>query len=324
MSFLAKLAQLKRSSEQLQGSKSAKDSSNGVAKKNGTSQMRSLSNEAPLLPSNYVRQEDPAVKRLKELRRKEKVKIAVKSGKKIPAPSSERKKKEGPSMMNTDTKFRRKVGDYSNGSVKPVQPIQRAPMKKLSFEELMKQADEGAKSLIEPSATAHNVSSGKEKSKVRAVQLEKPKRDSSVKKKISMPPRPHEGKKKTIPKTRQISVPAPSIAQPNAKLRKKLDLMRKTKQVKNDYSDEENDMDDFIEDDEKEAEYNRDEIWAIFNKGRKRRDFESDDESDMEANEMEILEEEEQASKLARLEDKKEEQWLKRHEEKKRRKFGRS
>ena len=39
----------------------------------------------------------------------------------------------------------------------------------------------------------------------------------------------------------------------------------------------------------------------------------------MEANEMEILEEEEMARKMARLEDKREEAWLKKHEEEKRR-----
>lgn len=84
-------------------------------------------------------------------------------------------------------------------------------------------------------------------------------------------------------------------------------------------------MDDFIEDDEEEQGFNRDEIWAMFNKGKKRRDFENDYESDdMEVNEMDIMEEEERATKMAKLEDKREEEWLKKHEQEKRRRILRS
>lgn len=91
-------------------------------------------------------------------------------------------------------------------------------------------------------------------------------------------------------------------------------------------------MDDFIEDDEDEGYhskskhsngpgYDRDEIWAMFNRGKKRSEYDYDEleDDDMEANEMEILEEEEMARKMARLEDKREEAWLKKHEEEKRR-----
>ncbi|MBL3706193.1 hypothetical protein GI582_26415, partial [Sulfitobacter sp. BDSS02] len=96
--------------------------------------------------------------------------------------------------------------------------------------------------------------------------------------------------------------------------------------------EEDNDMDDFIEDDEDEGYhskskhsngpgYDRDEIWAMFNRGKKRSEYDYDEleDDDMEANEMEILEEEEMARKMARLEDKREEAWLKKHEEEKRR-----
>ncbi|SCU87406.1 LAFA_0E06546g1_1 [Lachancea sp. 'fantastica'] len=324
MSFLAKLAELKKPGEHFQGAKSVKTSAHGEVKNNHKVQARSTNNETSTLPSNYVRQEDPAVKRLKELRRKEKMKLAAKSGKKIPAPSSDRKrKKEEHSMNNTDTKFRRKIGDF-NRNARPMQPVQRAPIKKLSFEELMKQADERAKAVSQPNASASDGLLDRGKPKIRPVKLDYAKRSGSVKKKNSMPLQRYQSEKTAASTRPHISVPSPSIAQPNAKLRKKLDTLKKTRQAKHEVYDEEDDMDDFIEDDEQEPEYNRDEIWAMFNKGRKRRDFESDDESDMEANEMEILEEEEQASRMARLEDKKEEQWLKRHEEKKRKKFGRS
>ena len=99
-----------------------------------------------------------------------------------------------------------------------------------------------------------------------------------------------------------------------------------------DEDEDEDDMDDFIDDDDdEEAEYvkdhgyDRDEIWAMFNKGKRRSDYLDYDEDadDMEANEVEILQEEERASKMARLEDKREEKWLKMHEEEKsRRRLG--
>lgn len=85
---------------------------------------------------------------------------------------------------------------------------------------------------------------------------------------------------------------------------------------------------DFIVSDEEEEVqdlgYNRDEIWAMFNKGKKRRVYDDydDDDDNMEATGAEIFEEEQRSGKSARLEDKMEEERLRKLEmEKKRRKM---
>ncbi len=107
------------------------------------------------------------------------------------------------------------------------------------------------------------------------------------------------------------------------------------------------DLDDFIVDDEdddraakeyrhraaiKRDGYDRDEIWSIFNRGRKRRrdygydtyeDLDEDDD-DMEATGAEVLDEEERTLRQAKLDDRKEAAILERHRlEKQKRKRGR-
>ncbi|SCU90461.1 LADA_0F04236g1_1 [Lachancea dasiensis] len=313
MSFLAKLSQLKKPSV----------NANKVNLDAGRNQKRDvavdpLGLESRLLPQEYVRQEDPAVRRLKELRRQEQIKNAAKSGKKAPPPPTNRKKKEP--AANTETRFRRKPGDSKKSTVS-VKPTVRAPIKKLSFEELMKQADERAKSPapnavpVPDNATA-SFSAGRSKGqKLPGDKLKSTAKKFKARTNVSRPL----NNQRSVPRLQPLGVPASSLAQPNPRLRHKLNALKHRRQKGS--SDEGEDMDDFIEDDEAGEDYNRDEIWAMFNKGKRRRDFESEDESDMEANEMEILEEEEHATRMARLEDKKEEQWLKKHEEQKRKKL---
>ncbi|GEQ72460.1 hypothetical protein JCM33374_g6147 [Metschnikowia sp. JCM 33374] len=84
-------------------------------------------------------------------------------------------------------------------------------------------------------------------------------------------------------------------------------------QVDDDEDDESDDMDSFIasEDEEEleaEPEYDRDEIWSIFNRGKKRSHYAYDDydSDDMEATGAEILEEESRSKRNALLEDKRE------------------
>ncbi|CAK7903618.1 protein Spt2p [[Candida] anglica] len=100
------------------------------------------------------------------------------------------------------------------------------------------------------------------------------------------------------------------------------------------YSDYESDSaDSFIVDDEEEetaaaaaaakTDYDRDEIWAIFNRGKKRSHYEYDDydSDDMEATGAEVLEEERRSKRNAELEDRREwEEEQRRAEEKRRRK----
>lgn len=131
--------------------------------------------------------------------------------------------------------------------------------------------------------------------------------------------------------------PAP-LAQPMQKLMDK--RKRKAEQTRQAYYDEDDEsLDDFIVDDEEDdygrdnrsrryededEGYDRDEIWKMFNRGKRRADFviDNDDDSDMEATGAELFREEQRSLRVAREEDEAEERELKRRaEEKKRRKL---
>ncbi len=126
------------------------------------------------------------------------------------------------------------------------------------------------------------------------------------------------------------STPAP-FSRPMPKLAAKLEKSNKRRR----HDEDDYDLsDDFIVDDEEEdverprkhlrklnndgPGYDRDEIWAIFNRGKKRDDYQYDDydSDDMEANGTDVLMEESRSTVLGRLEDLKEEK-----EEKKRAKL---
>lgn len=93
--------------------------------------------------------------------------------------------------------------------------------------------------------------------------------------------------------------------------------------------DEDDDMDSFIASDEEdqyqEGDYDRDEIWAMFNRGKSRSAFEHYDDydsDDMEATGAEIFEEENKSKRRAEIEDRKElEEEQRRAELKKQRKL---
>lgn len=349
-----------------------------------------------LLPENYVRDEDPAVKRLKELRRKEQIKNgellkkrkatakrqASDSSKSRRNKRNKSQKDEDGGMLGTvykkkigsSTRTRSNIGDDSNRVMKP-----RVPLKKMSFEELMRQAEQNdklplkstseppvigqSKKLIKPgfkskSSRVNSVNTHesirKDRNKLndkgfgsreKLEPLNRSKSSSNIEKSGSS------SSSKNIVKIPSISVNR--FAQPNAKIKQRLERKgykiqsrrdrfgRQYNKSNNDnYEDDEeeevdSELDDFIEDDLGEEEtryssrsedpgYNRDEIWAMFNRGRSRsryyNDYDDDDDADdMEANEMEILDEEEYATRMAKLEDKKEEEWLRRHEEEKKR-----
>lgn len=138
--------------------------------------------------------------------------------------------------------------------------------------------------------------------------------------------------------------PAP-IAQPMQKL---VDKRKKKAEVRRGYYDDDDEsLDDFIVDDDDEEDdygrggqrsggrggsydedqgYDRDEIWKMFNRGKRRSDFVDvdDDYSDMEATGAELFREEQCSLRVAREEDEAEERELKRlAEEKKQRKKSR-
>lgn len=352
-------------------------------------------NDSSLLPSNYVRDEDPAVKRLKELRRKEQIKngelLKKKNATKRPSGTGAGTRKRKTSQKDEDggvvgTVYKRRPGSHmksnnrNNMSTNMMQ--RREPVKKMTFEELMKQADQNDKvkdtrSLSEPPQTLQpkkvhipgfkgkksriphrreNNSSHEDSKLNTSIARTK---SSGYSNKLQQGHNPNSHRETSVEKPVKLStLPTNKFAQPNARIKQKLE--KKGYRINQDrnrngsdrdhgrgrYEDEvDSELDDFIEDDDEEEEtrhysrkrdagYDRNEIWAMFNKGRSRDDVmrrerdsyysDYDDDDDMEANEMEIMDEEDYATRMAKLEDRKEEAWLKKHEEEKRRKKSKS
>lgn len=331
MSFLSKISNIRKSIP-------------ATTAKNGRETDKKVkTDDYSILPKNYVRDEDPAVRRLKELRRQELLKKGElsKKARSQSTPNPQRKKKNSDDMYPTETRFKKKVGTSKNVSRPVSVPSRSEPLKKLSFEELMKQAENNA----------HEKASNKAASPPQRAPVQRPKKEATshsfprkvgFKKKIDrnikpatstevvrQKAAPHEKKPEPV----RIRTIGAGLAKPNEKIRKQLEQRKQQSRRPIRDEESESDMDDFIEDDtgemndrwasQHEADYDRDEIWALFNRGKRRSEMMYDDydDDDMEANEMEILEEEEKAGRMARLEDKREEQWLKKHEqEKKRRK----
>lgn len=326
MSFLSKLSQLKKVNHPtLPLSDQASQKSNNGQSVGSAKQSDLIS----LLPKNYAREEDPAVKRLKELRRKE----MLKRGETTVKPPK-RSRKTGVRRTNVTRSeveeqptFKRGIESIKQKSMPmTTQRSEKVALKKMTFEELMKQAENNANR--PPNRTIqleHKPSMPNSKNKISS--KVSPKKEVEIRRKPTKPVGTIQQSKNQSEVTR-LGLPSKSLAQPNEKLRK---ILAKRNQLKHGRSsnaykndDDDDDLEGFIEDDDEETDmsnagYDRDEIWAIFNKGKRRHDFyDYEDGDDMEANEMEILEEEENARKMARLEDKREEMWLKKHEQEKR------
>jgi protein SPT2 len=115
--------------------------------------------------------------------------------------------------------------------------------------------------------------------------------------------------------------PAPT-AKPMASLAAKQRRLQELRKCQMDHDD----MDDFVVSDEEEEiahrGYDRDEIWNLFSRGRKRHEFydDGDDLSDMEASSAQVLAEERRSLMQARKEDELEERRLQKLAEEKRRK----
>lgn len=329
MSFLSKISSLRKAAPFV------------PTKQPSNNSKEQADEEYTILPRNYVREEDPAVRRLKELRRQEAIKngeLSKKARAQSKPASRRRKDDEEGGMMGT--KFKKKVRTHSASSSSPSLNVKKAqPLKKLSFDELMKQAENNAQDKSHtpkestPPKSGVTLNHSKPQSFVRKVGFKK------HNDRHSRNPTPPAHDKLAVRGHREEAAPVKiktfvgGLAKPNEKLKRQLELRKRTNRPRAEEEDNGSDLDDFIEDDTREVDdryrpkqdagYDRDEIWAMFNRGKRRSDYAFDDyeDDDMEANEMEILEEEEQARRMARLEDKREEEWLKRHEqEKKRRK----
>lgn len=333
MSFLSKLSSLRKSPTAIP-----------VTPKSNTAH-EVKEKEPSLLPKNYVREEDPAVKRLKELRRQELLKrgeLSQKSKSSTKASTARRHKdNDGP---GTETKFKRKVSplaSQANRSV-PAPHKKTETIKKLSFAELMKQAENNAnapKNVQRGSPPVTKILSTKPSIEKRSSSTHTKyngfKKHNPAEKVIRSPSLKSSGSKTnhtSLHKEKlpvKLKVPIRGLAQPNKRIKEKLESKKRKELYAKEREEYESDMDDFIEDDggdnwsrsNEDAGFDRDEIWALFNRGKKRSDYAFDDYEDdnMEANEMEIFEEEERASKMARIEDKREEEWLKKHEQDKKR-----
>lgn len=114
-------------------------------------------------------------------------------------------------------------------------------------------------------------------------------------------------------KSSSFAQPMPHLAEKYRK-RKEMELKKQQK-----YYEDQHELDDFIVDDEEEEEdlqrdqasNYHDEIWSIFNRGKKRPVYYDDDsDSDMEARGSEIMAEELRSSRAARKEDEEEERRL--------------
>ncbi|SSD59807.1 uncharacterized protein SCODWIG_01568 [Saccharomycodes ludwigii] len=362
MSFLKKLTQIKKTKDTnattVKSSTAARSSNFDSVSKTALNEMAldPLNMQSSLLPKKYIREEDPAVKRLKELRRKERAARGLDASvKKVKRSSSSTRAKSSLSMRTkknghnsndnnilSESKFKKtlleRTANQNKSSLKPYKTIE----KKLTFEELMKQAENvknDKKGPTTSNSTNAEVPTNRFKSKKVAFKGFKPRTktptSSTNNRKIIKEPvvsKTHVPRRqKDSEKLVKVSLPKNSIARPSDKLKSKLESKQRGKRSKNRgyYSEEEDDdLDDFIEDDD--PGYDRNEIWAMFNRnGRPGSSFgkeqyyddDDDDDDDMEADGLDILEEEELSAKAARLEDKREEKWLKRHEQEKRQKL---
>ncbi|KAH3675473.1 hypothetical protein WICMUC_002762 [Wickerhamomyces mucosus] len=279
---------------------------------------------------------DPAVQRLKELRRiekeeKERRHQEALTAKKAANPPKPRGKRPSELKSNPSSIIRKRNVEHPISSPR----ISSSPVKRLTFTELMKEAQNKTKQLNEAKEQ-----SPEPKSYVSKTQPAKKQLSTSSKSKLMNAPAEIKSstsiysKKvssiQSFPKQSvQANAPKP-LAQPSAKLKAKLDARKYKAQSSSssvpdnrrspnqnipkrslhEYSDEEDFSDDFIvDDDEQDMEtdigYDRNEIWKIMNRGRTKSHYNDydDDLSDMEATGTDILLEEDRSSKRARQED---------------------
>ncbi|CUM65139.1 uncharacterized protein PRCAT00002766001 [Priceomyces carsonii] len=275
-----------------------------------------------------ARSVDPVVARLKEKRRLERAKK-----------EEEERAKKGlpPKKIKTNTSRKltasssagptKKISHTVNRAPAQISPrlLPKPPSKKVNFNDLMKKASKIDNSKLSISLRQKSPESSQRPSpSSRRSPNVMPRRSPSVgvkKTAREVVKEPTKAKEHT-----KVSVPFP-VREPSVALKAKLKLISKVS-TKNGsrnagraaYSnhgvdDEDEDEDDgFIVSDEEEVgdthlDYDRDEIWAMFNRGRKRSyydRFDDYDSDDMEATGTEIFDEEMKSKRTAELEDRRE------------------
>ncbi|KAG5422312.1 hypothetical protein I9W82_001407 [Candida metapsilosis] len=284
---------------------------------------------------------DPVVARLKEKRRLEREQAEAAKSKKSGANSTKvttKQPRAAPVSRQSITKT----------TTKPnwdLPPPPAPPKKKLSYNELMQRAKKVDHEKL--SIKISHKSSSPEATAPKAFPTKATavsKKPSSTTPPSSVPPRNNTMKSKPIERAKPdvpIRKPLPKVPmparQPNAKIQERLKQKQGRKLQGRGYGydedeDDDDDLSDFLVSDEEEeqevGDYNRDEIWAMFNKGKKRKYYEyndyDDEDDDMEATGADVLEEELRSRLDAEREDRREmEEEKRRALEKQRRKMRR-
>lgn len=309
---------------------------------------KSESNVSPLRSSGSDRYVDPVVARLKEKRRLEREQA-----------EAARAKQNGNKSTKSSTTSRPAVYKTPSNSVsRPKQNVTKVTQskwddepkpppakKKMSFNELMKKAkqidhDKLSIKFPQKSASPEAAISSKTAPKKNTTVNRQPVATKNSSYGLQHNRRPttekNEVQRRSDPPVRKRlpKVPMPA-RQPNAKIQERLKQRRSKAAQDRGYAyneDEDDDLSDFLVSDEEggvvEDGYNRDEIWAMFNKGKKRKYYEyndyEDDDYDMEATGADVLEEELRSRLDAEREDRREmEQEKQRALEKQKRKMRR-
>lgn len=270
---------------------------------------------------------DPVVARLKEARRleREKKEREAREKKGLPAKQAPKKPKaiiplrQGPSKPKT-------TGPKSNAKPNPIHtatPVARPKPTKMNFNDLMKKASSIDQSKLSISYKAKSKSPDTERrlqSPARGLSKSpyQGSRNSNLSQQRS---RPNSSQSRPMPPPppAQERAPLPTRG-PSATLAQKLKGKPKQpgRQANNqdrydEYEEDDDDLDSFIASDEEqdlqEEDYDRDEIWAMFNRGKSRSHFQQYDDydsDDMEATGAEIFDEESKSKRRAEIEDRKE------------------
>lgn len=258
---------------------------------------------------------DPVVARLKEKRRLENAKkedeLRAKKG--LPAkvvssrpnqktPSTAQKSQNKSAVKPIIQKTKNTIPAGLRPTLgKPVVP--KVPGKKMNFNDLMKRALTIDQSKLSISLKSKVAPPAKPQAKPERPRSREPQPQHFQQK--SQPQ--HSQQQRQHVKSKPVKHTPIPLRAPSSTLQQKLQRKRTTEPEEEDDSD----MEDFVVSDEERKrteEYDRDEIWAIFNKGKKRSYYNYDDDSadDMEATGAEILEEEMRSKRRAELEDRKE------------------
>lgn len=299
---------------------------------------------------------DPVVAMLKEKRRLEKEKKEKEMREKKGLPP-----KKTPKQTKQLSKSTEKTQKPSTSSSKPPvtsnTPLRKPSAPKMNFNDLMKRAskiDQSKLSILlkksnsAPPENAKNERSIKERTPRATLASDKLKIKSNKPSGSRLhleAPKSRTEPNGTLPPVNKARARNPlPIRAPSEALQNKLKakgkktttgVLRKSlyrdEEDEDQYSEEsDEELDDFVVSDEEEEaqapqDYDRDEIWAIFNKGRKRTYHDYDDDSDdMEATGADIFEEEMRSRRVAELEDRREAEEEKRRAEMKKRRLGKS